>query len=191
MDAWTVHTSFGGHLISWDEEAVRLMTMTRGSGQSLRWRCRPSGTADGRAGSARARLLRSSWLGLVPRPSAQSIRNWVKPRLGKISKMGQRDLRRLLITGAMSVVRNAARRLRRDDGPLGCASMREILRKSRGCSLQLRSGQQNGAHHRPGLLTFEEGELPGHVSRHRLTMGEAAGKSPSAGTTRGKVGGQP
>ncbi len=32
-----------------------------------------------------------------------------KPRLGKISKMGQRDLRRLLVVGAMSVIRNAVR----------------------------------------------------------------------------------
>ena len=46
------------------------------------------------------------WLGLVPRQHTTGG----KPRLGKISKMGQRDLRRLLITGAMSVVRNAARR---------------------------------------------------------------------------------
>ena len=48
----------------------------------------------------------SSTLGLVPRQHTTGG----KPRLGKISKMGQRDLRRLLITGAMSVVRNAARR---------------------------------------------------------------------------------
>ena len=33
-----------------------------------------------------------------------------KPRLGKTSKMDQRDLRWLLITGAMTVVRWAARR---------------------------------------------------------------------------------
>ena len=32
-----------------------------------------------------------------------------KPRLGKTSKMGQRDIRRLLITGAMSVVQAAGR----------------------------------------------------------------------------------
>ncbi len=30
-----------------------------------------------------------------------------KPRLGKTSKMAQRDLRRLLITGIMAVVRSA------------------------------------------------------------------------------------
>ena len=48
----------------------------------------------------------SAWLGLVPRQSSTGG----KPRLGKISKMGQRDLRRLLITGAMATVGWAARR---------------------------------------------------------------------------------
>ena len=53
----------------------------------------------------------SAWLGLVPRQHTTGG----KPRLGKISKMGQRDLRRLLITGAMAVVRWAIRRGRTDD----------------------------------------------------------------------------
>ena len=48
----------------------------------------------------------SAWLGLVPRQHTTGG----KPRLGKISKMGQRDLRRLLITGAMAVIRHAIRR---------------------------------------------------------------------------------
>ncbi len=48
----------------------------------------------------------SAWLGLVPRQHSTGG----KPRLGRISKMGQRDVRRLLITGAMSVVRWAVRR---------------------------------------------------------------------------------
>ena len=48
----------------------------------------------------------SAWLGLVPRQHTTGG----KPRLGGISKMGQRDLRRLLITGAMAVVRQAIRR---------------------------------------------------------------------------------
>ena len=43
----------------------------------------------------------------------RSFSRWLltggKPRLGKISKMGQRDLRRLLIMGAMTVVRHASR----------------------------------------------------------------------------------
>ena len=48
----------------------------------------------------------SAWLGLVPRQHTTGG----KPRLGRISKMGQCDLRRLLITGAMAVVRWAVRR---------------------------------------------------------------------------------
>ncbi len=48
----------------------------------------------------------SAWLGLVPRQHTTGG----KPRLGRISKMGQQDLRRLLVTGAMSVIRHAARR---------------------------------------------------------------------------------
>ena len=48
----------------------------------------------------------SAWLGLVPRQRTTGG----KPRLGGISKMGQRDLRRLLFAGAMAVVRHAVRR---------------------------------------------------------------------------------
>ena len=47
----------------------------------------------------------SAWLGLVPRQHTTDG----KPRLGRISKMGQRDLRRLLVTGATSVIRHASR----------------------------------------------------------------------------------
>ena len=48
----------------------------------------------------------SAWLGLVPRQHTTGG----KPRLGRISKMGQRDLRRLLITGTMTIVHHAIRR---------------------------------------------------------------------------------
>ena len=48
----------------------------------------------------------SAWLGLVPRQHSTGG----KPRLGKISKMGQRDLRRLLVVGAMTRVNWAVRR---------------------------------------------------------------------------------
>ena len=43
----------------------------------------------------------SAWLGLVPRRCSTGG----KPKLGRISKMGQRDLRRLLIAGAIAVIR--------------------------------------------------------------------------------------
>ena len=47
----------------------------------------------------------SAWLRLVPRQHTTGG----KPRLGRISKMGQQDLRWLLFTGAMAVVQHASR----------------------------------------------------------------------------------
>ena len=65
----------------------------------------------------------SAWLGLVPRQHSSGG----KSRLGGISKMGQRDLRPLLITGAMSVVRGAVRR----GAPPGSWLARMLARKPR------------------------------------------------------------
>ena len=48
----------------------------------------------------------AAWLGLVPRQHSTGG----KALLGKTSKMGQRDIRRLLIIGAMAVIQAAARR---------------------------------------------------------------------------------
>ena len=48
----------------------------------------------------------SAWLGLVPRQHTTGG----KQRLGRVSKMGQRDLRRLLYVGAMAEIRWAVRR---------------------------------------------------------------------------------
>jgi transposase len=42
----------------------------------------------------------AAWLGLVPRQYSSGG----KQALGKVTKMGQRDIRRLLITGAMAVI---------------------------------------------------------------------------------------
>ena len=47
----------------------------------------------------------AAWVGLVPRQNSTGG----KQRLGRTSKMGQRDIRRLLIIGAMAVVNSAAR----------------------------------------------------------------------------------
>jgi transposase len=43
----------------------------------------------------------AAWLGLVPKQHSTGG----KERLGKVSKMGQRDIRKLLISGAMAVIR--------------------------------------------------------------------------------------
>ena len=52
----------------------------------------------------------AGWLGLVPRQNSTGG----KPKLRKISKMGQRDLRRLLVTGGMATVGWAAPRGTKD-----------------------------------------------------------------------------
>ena len=65
----------------------------------------------------------SAWLGLVPRQQTTGG----KPRLGKMSKMGQRDLRRLLVVGAMSVTQQAVRR----GAPEGSWLARMLARKPR------------------------------------------------------------
>ena len=86
--------------------------------------------------------------------AAPCTRLAVKPRLGRISKMGQRDLRRLLITGAMAVVRWASRR-GEDEGPVAGpdadAQAQEAGRR--------RAGQPDGAH-RLGADDEQRG-LPG------------------------------
>jgi transposase len=48
----------------------------------------------------------AAWVGLTPRQHSSGG----KDRLGRTSKMGQRDVRRLLIVGAVAVVRWAARK---------------------------------------------------------------------------------
>ena len=65
----------------------------------------------------------SAWLGLVLRQHSTGG----KARLGKVSKMGQRDIRRLLIIGAMAVVGWAARR----GAPPGSWLARMLARKPR------------------------------------------------------------
>ena len=65
----------------------------------------------------------SAWLGLVPRQHSTGG----KARLGKVSKMGQRDIRRLLIMGAMTVVRWAEQH----GAPPGSWLARMLARKPR------------------------------------------------------------
>jgi len=65
----------------------------------------------------------AAWLGLVPRQKSTGG----KQVLGRTSKMGQRDVRRLLIIGAMTVVRWAARK----GAPAGSWLARILARKPR------------------------------------------------------------
>ena len=57
----------------------------------------------------------AAWVGLTPRQHSSGG----KDRLGRTSKMGQRDIRRLLIVGAVAVVRWAARKGAPDGSWLG------------------------------------------------------------------------
>jgi transposase len=57
----------------------------------------------------------AAWVGLTPRQHSTGG----KERLGRTSKMGQRDLRRLLIIGAVAVVRWAVRRGAQEGSWLG------------------------------------------------------------------------
>ena len=65
----------------------------------------------------------AAWLGLTPRQSSSGG----KLRLGGTTKMGQRDLRRLLICGAVAMVRWAARK----GAPAGSWLARMLARKPR------------------------------------------------------------
>jgi|GraSoiStandDraft_5_1057265.scaffolds.fasta_scaffold71114_2 transposase len=65
----------------------------------------------------------AAWLGLVPRQHSTGG----KQILGKTSKIGQRDIRRLLIIGAMAVVRWASRK----GAPEGSWLRRMLARKPR------------------------------------------------------------
>lgn len=53
----------------------------------------------------------AAWVGLTPRQHSTGGRQ----RLGRITKMGQRDLRQLLVLGATAVLRHARRRAELDD----------------------------------------------------------------------------
>ena len=60
----------------------------------------------------------AAWLGLVPRQHSTGG----KQKLGKTSKMGQRDIRRLLVIGATAVIRASRRDRQRAHGWRGCSS---------------------------------------------------------------------
>ena len=66
----------------------------------------------------------SAWLGLVPKQHSTGG----KQRLGKTSKMGQRDIRRLLVVGAMATIRAA---IRKGGAPEGLWLARMLERKPR------------------------------------------------------------
>ena len=80
-----------------DPDAARLMTFP-GVGP-ISASAILAGVPD--AGNFRSARDFSAWLGLVPRQNSSGG----KARLGRITKMGDRSIRRLLVIGAMSVIR--------------------------------------------------------------------------------------
>lgn len=102
-----------------DEAAARLMTMP-GIGPItatalVTFAPAPETFARGRDFAA--------WVGLTPRQHSSGGRE----RLGRITRMGQRDIRRLLITGAVGLVRWAARK----GAPAGSWLARMMAKKPR------------------------------------------------------------
>ena len=98
----------------------------------------------------------SAWLGLVPRQHSTGG----KPKLGKISKMGQRDLRRLLVVGAMADDRLGG--ATRHEGPLaGPDAGAQTTHAGRGGA-----GQPHGAHR---LGADDEERILPRAGRHRLS----------------------
>ena len=85
-----------------DQTAKRLMTIP---GVGVICAVAMEALAPAPEGFAKGRDF-AAWLGLTPRQNSSGG----KTRLGGTSKMGQRDLRRLLISGAMTVVRWASRK---------------------------------------------------------------------------------
>ena len=85
-----------------DESAARLMTIP---GVGPVTAAAILALAPDASGFKRGRDF-SAWMGLTPRQHSSGG----KEKLGRTSKMGQKDLRRLLIIGAMSVVKWTARK---------------------------------------------------------------------------------
>ena len=78
----------------------------------------------------------AAWLGLVPRQHSTGG----KERLGRISKQGDRYIRRLLVIGATTMLRSA----RANTAPMETGS-RSCSQAARSCR-HGRAGQQNGAY---------------------------------------------
>ena len=111
----------------------------------------------------------AAWLGLVPRQNSTGG----KPKLGRISKMGQRDLRRLLVIGAMATVGWAVRHGATNDPWLARPAGAQAAPAGRGGA-----GQPAGAH-RLGAAD-EERTLPGSGPRRlsrKVSVALSVGKA--------------
>ncbi len=138
-----------------DEQTVRLMSIP-GIGPRCAMAIRPSRRRSRASDTA---ATSRPWLGLVPRQSSTGG----KPKLGKISKMGRRDLRRLLISGAMATVKlgGATRHERPVARPDAGAQAAHAGRRA--------AGQPDGAHR---LGAGDEERLLPHTGPCRLRRQE-------------------
>lgn len=105
----------------------------------------------------------AAWLGLVPRQHSSGC----KQKLGKTSKMGQRDIRRLLVIGATAVIRWASRR----GAPKG--SWLRMLERKPVPVVAGRPGEQDGT--RPGdadaRRTLSRSSADRRLNRRRKALG--------------------
>ena len=114
----------------------------------------------------------AAWIDLTPR----EISTGGRQRLGRITKMGERDLRRLLVLGATSVIRHARRRKEIEDPWLRRMLAEEAAQAGRGGPCE-----QDGAHHLGA--DGERGELPRAEGDRR---GRWIRPGPGSGTRKGK-----
>ena len=94
-------------IVRGDDEMRRLMTIP-GVGEVSAMAVRAFAPAMESFGRGRDF---AAWIGLTPREASTAGRQ----RLGRITRMGQRDLRQLLVLGATAVVRHARRRKEIED----------------------------------------------------------------------------
>ncbi len=102
FDARIVELDRQGRAAARDDETIRRLRTIPGVGPitGLAFLAFAPDMEDFRCGRDFA-----AWLGLVPLQKSSGG----KTRIGELSKMGQRDLRRLLITGAMTVIQRTTR----------------------------------------------------------------------------------
>ena len=89
--------------VDWENEELRRLTTIPGVGEVTALAVHAF--APSMDSFARGRDF-AAWIGLTPR----EISTGGRQRLGRITKMGQRDLRQLLVLGATAVIRHARRR---------------------------------------------------------------------------------
>ena len=113
----------------------------------------------------------AAWIGLTPRQNSTAG----KQRLGRITKMGQRDLRRLLILGATAVVwQNSPAQ-----GGVGSLAPKDDRGKAAEAG-RCRTGQQYGPHHLGAV--DQERDLPGTGRGWRCGVGDREEKRTGKGT---------